>query len=414
MTAPAKRSARAINLAPLGRHSRYMLASYLRHIFMVAAALMLIALTIDLWPQIPLLATGSGHGSFGVAFSIVRLAGLRICDLLPPFIPFATFLGVVWSEVAFTASQERMLIWNSGRSPLQCLTPALMTGLLMGGLLFGMDAFMRPAAIHVQIAEKFGREGLRLDRSQSGGNHWVALPDGLLRAEIEYGPPLKLHNATIYKFDSDGLLNEVDTAVLATPAASGPTPGQWLLQNGHYWKAPPAGDAPLSLGATREEPEVLFSRRSIPMTLNVLWLGNLGMSPQYLTMTQLRSLAQARIVSSDAAGFSTRLQALYGEIFLPGLMAVLAASLAMLFFPYTIRPFAMIGVLMAGYLAHFSVTAFLLMGEFGYVRSAVAGWFVPLLILLGIGGVLHVIQKRRGLGAVLHDTPALESVESGL
>ena len=137
MTAPAKRSARTINLAPLGRHSRYMLASYLRHIFMVAAALMLIALTIDLWPQIPLLATGSGHGSFGVAFSIVRLAGLRICDLLPPFIPFATFLGVVWSEVAFTASQERMLIWNSGRSPLQCLTPALMTGLLMGGLLLG-------------------------------------------------------------------------------------------------------------------------------------------------------------------------------------------------------------------------------------------------------------------------------------
>ena len=399
-------AARAINLAPLGRHSRYMLASYLRHIFMVAAALMLIALTIDLWPQIPLLTVQPG---LDIAFSIIRLATLRVCDLLPPFIPFATFLGVVWSEVVFTASQERMLVWNSGRSPLQCLTPAIMTGVVMGATLFIMDAYLRPAAIHVQIAEKFGREGLRLDRTQSGGNHWVALPDGLLRAEIEYGPPLKLHDATIYKFDADGLLNEVDTAVLATPEASG---DHWLLQDGHFWKAPLASDAPLALGASREEPETLFNQRIIPMRLDVEWLGNLGMSPQYLTMTTLRSLSGAQIVSNDVAGFRTRLQALYSEAFLPGLMAVLAAALAMLYFPYRVRALPMIGVLMTGYLAHFSVTAFLLMGEFGYVPAPVAGWLVPGLIALGTGGVLHVIQRRRGLGTGLGDTPRLQTAQS--
>ena len=405
-TGGAKRTARAINLAPFGRHTRYMLASYLRHIFMVAAALMLIALTIDLWPQIPLLTAEPG---LDIAFAIVRLALLRVCDLLPPFVPFATFLGVVWSETVFTASQERMLVWNSGRSPLQCLTPAILAGVLIGAGLFGMDAFLRPAAIHVQIAEKFGREGLRLDRTQSGGNHWVALQGGLLRAEIEYGPPLKLHNATIYKFDPDGLLNEVDTAVLATPEASG---DHWLLQDGHFWKAPLASDAPLSLGASREEPETLFDQRSIPMDLDVEWLGNLGMSPQYLTMTTLRSLAGAHIVSNDLSDFRTRLQALYSEAFLPGLMAVLAASLAMLYFPYTLRPFAMIGVLMAGYLAHFAVAAFLLMGAFGYVSALVAGWLVPALIALGTGGVMYVIQKRRGLTAGLDDTPVLQPAQS--
>jgi lipopolysaccharide export system permease protein len=403
MTGALKRTSRAILWTPLGRHSRYMLASYLRHFFMVTAALSLIALTIDLWPQIPLLTADSAQGSLGASLSIARLAALRICDLLPPFIPFATFLGVVWSEIAFTASHERMLIWNSGRSPLQCLVPALMAGLVIGGMLFVMDAYLRPAAIAVQMQQRFGREGLRLDRSISGGNHWVALPDGLVRAEIEYGPPLKLHNATIYKFEADGLLQEVDTAVLAQPSAN----GRWLLQDGHFWKAPAASDAPLSLGATREEPETLFRERSIPMDLNVQWLGNLGMSPQYLTIPTLRSLAQAQIVSNDAAGFRTRLQALFSEAFLPGLMAVLAASLAMLFFPYRIRPFAIIGVLMAGYLAHFSVSALLLMGEFGYVPAFVAGWLMPLVILLGIGGVLSVIQKRRNLPAILHDTPAL-------
>src|SRR6516225_777546 len=113
--------ARPIYLTPFGLYSRYMLGAYLRHTVMVAAALMTIALTIDLWPQVPLFSGSPLH----VVWSIARLAGLRLSDLLPPFLPFATFLGVVWSESAFTESRERLLIWNSGRSPLFCLVPAL-------------------------------------------------------------------------------------------------------------------------------------------------------------------------------------------------------------------------------------------------------------------------------------------------
>jgi len=401
-----KRRARAIVLAPLGRHSRYMLASYLRHIFTVVAALMTIALTIDLWPQISLLTADPAQSAPGVVWSVVRLAGLRLCDLLPPLLPFATFLGVLWSEIVFTTSAERMLIWNSGRSPIQCLTPALMAGVLLGGALFIMDGYLRPAAISVQIREKFGREGLRLDRTISGGTHWVALQDGLLRAEIEYGPPLKLHNTTIYKFNADGLLREVDTASLASPL---PRSGLWLLQGGHYWKAPLNDNPDLAVVNAKEEAEIPFAQRSVPLSLNVLWLSNLGMSPQYLTMTVLRTLAKANIVSGEAAGFSTRLQALYSEAFLPGLMSFLAAALAMHYFPYRLRPVALIGVFLAGYLAHFTVTAFLLMGEFGYVPAPVAGWITPLLIVMGIGWTLHQIQKRRGLDISLQDTPSLQS-----
>ena len=93
---------------------------------------------------------------------------MRLPDLLPPFIPFATFLGVVWSESAFTELRERLLIWNSGRSPLFCLMPAL-----AGGHAAGRRAcswwmrVLRPAAIHVQIDQKLGREGIRLDRTQA-------------------------------------------------------------------------------------------------------------------------------------------------------------------------------------------------------------------------------------------------------
>ena len=402
MSAPAdsgsgRGGARPTYLSPFGLYSRYMLAAYLRHTMMVAAALMTIALTIDLWPQIALF-----HGNATqVIWSITRLAGLRLSDLLPPFVPFAVFLGVAWSESAFTESRERLLIWNSGRSPLFCLMPALFAGLLMGAFLFVVDAWARPAAIHAQMDEVLGREGIRLDRGKSGGTHWIALPDGLLKAEIQYGPPLELHNATIYKLDSEGHLAEVDTASVVRPEGA----GMWRLERGHYWRAGFADQGRVLSTGTREESEIPFESRTIPMSLNQLWLSNLGLSPQYLFLPDLRSLARAQIMSRDLSGYRTRLQTVFGETLFTCLMAVLAAALSMLYFAFATRWFALVAVLLAGYLAHFASKAFSLMGEFGYIPPLAAGWLAPLLMIAGVGSALIVIQKKRGLGVKLEDTP---------
>ena len=398
MSAPAQKGARPVYLSPLGLYSRYMLGAYMRHILMVSAALMTIALTIDLWPQIALF---SGD-PLDVVLGIAQLAALRLPDLLPPFIPFATFLGVVWSESAFTESRERLLIWNSGRSPLYCLMPALLAGLAMAVTLFLVDAWLRPAAIHVQIAGKLGREGIRLDRAQSGGSHWIALPDGLLRAEIAYGPPLKLHNVTIYKLDSDGHLFEVDTA--ATAASLGG--GNWRLENGRTWQASPADPGNvLSTAPAGEEHETPFAIRNVAMVLDPLWLHNLGLSPQYLQLGELGRLAHAPIMSRDLSGYRTRLQLVYGETLFTCAMALLGASLSMLYFAYQTRWRALVTVLLAGYLAHFSSKAFLLMGEFGYIAPFFGGWLAPLLLIAAVTRVLFVIQKKRGLGTQLGDTP---------
>lgn len=392
------RGARPIYLTPWGLYTRYMFGAYLRHIMMVSAALMTIALTIDLWPQVALFNTDLPH----VVFGIVWLAVLRLPDLLPPFVPFATFLGVVWSESAFTESRERLLIWNSGRSPLFCLVPALLAGIVMGAGLFALDAWLRPAAIHVQIDGKLGREGIRLDRSQSGGSHWIALPDGLLRADIEYGPPLKLHNVTIYKLDSDGHLSEVDTAALAQPV----NVDRWRLENGESWSASYAnqGDVLSSSGA-RQEAQQPFKTRIVPMRLDELWLRNLGLSPQYLRLGELRRLARAPIMSRDLDGYKTRLQLVFGETLFTCMMALLGAGLSLLYFAFETRWFSLVAVLLVGYLAHFASKAFQLMGEFGYMAPFFAGWLAPLLLVLGVARVLHVIQKKRGLGVKLEDTP---------
>jgi lipopolysaccharide export LptBFGC system permease protein LptF len=378
-----------------------MLGAYLRHTVMVAAALMTIALTIDLLPQVSLFSGNPLH----VMWSIVRLAALRLSDLLPPFIPFATFLGVVWSESAFTESRERLLIWNSGRSPLLCLAPALFAGLLMGAFLFAIDAWLRPVAIHVQMAEVLGREGIRLDRGKSGGTHWIALPDGLLKAEIQYGPPIELHDATIYKLDTDGHLAEVDTAAMAAPAGN----GVWRLTDGHYWRADFADQGRVLTTGAHEENEIPFKTRTIVMNLDELWLSNLGLSPQYLSLSDLRRLAHAQIMSRDLSGYKTRLQTVFGETLFTCLMAFLAATLSMLYFAFATRWFALVAVLLAGYLAHFASKAFSLMGEFGYIPPLVAGWLAPLLLIAAVGCALFVIQKKRGLGVKLEDTPHFQN-----
>ena len=180
-----RRGARPIFLNPLGIHTRYMLGAYLRHTLMVAAALMTIALTIDLFPQIALLRDSGIFAVFGIA----RLAALRLptcCRLSFPSPRFSAWSG----RSAFTESPRTVAdLEQRALARCLCLVPALLAGLAMGAALFVVDAILRPAAIHLQIEETLGREGIRLDRSQSGGNHWIALNDGLLRAEIEYGPP---------------------------------------------------------------------------------------------------------------------------------------------------------------------------------------------------------------------------------
>ena len=390
--------ARAIHLTPWGLYSRYMLGAYLRHTMMVSAALMTIALTIDLWPQIALF---SGE-PLPVVTGIARLALLRIPDLLPPFLPFATFLGVVWSESAFTESRERLLIWNSGRSPLFCLMPALFAGVAMGAGLFVMDAWLRPAAIHIQIAEKLGREGIRLDRSQSGGNHWIALPDGLLRAEIAYGPPVRLRNVTIYKLDAEGHLAQVDTASVAHPLAK----DRWLLEKGSSWHAEFTDSSNvLSTAASPVETQTPFAQKTVAMKLDDLWLRNLGLSPQYLRLDDLRRLAHAEIMSRDLSAYKTRLAVVFAQTAFTCVMALLGAALSMLYFAYETRWVALVTVLLAGYLAHFASKAFILMGEFAYMKPFFAGWLAPILLTLALARTLHVIQRKRGLGVELADTP---------
>ena len=387
---------RAIHLSLAGRHTRYILAGYLRHVFIVTSVLLAIALTIDLWPQFHIIADSHGRGGLIAVWSVLKFSVLRTPDLIAPFFPFGSFLGVVWTEVVHTQSGERTLVWNSGRSPVQCLTPVILLGAILGTIEFTTDAYLGPAAMAVQMHERLGLDGQRLDRARSGDYHWISLPGGLLNAEVEYGPPPVLHSLTFYKLDAGGRLTGVDMA------ASGrrlPGTNLWQMRNGRFWKPEPAsGDASRStlvLGNSEGEIMTPFAERTVSLQLDPLWLHVLGMEAQYLTMPVLRALSRSDTAPGAGSLYRTRLQVLYGESLLPGAMALMAASLSLLLLAYSAPAKAVVGIVLTGYLAHFGTKACLLMGQNGYMPPVMAGWLVPVALFGATLAVFGVIGRRR-------------------
>jgi len=392
-TTMAARSA-SRGIAIFGRHTRYMLGRYLIHVALVTSVLLAIALTIDLWPQFETIAKSGGGGPLAAVWSVARFSVLRTPWLIAPFLPFAAFLGVFWTELMHTTSGERMLIWNSGRSPLLCLAPVVLLGLILGAGEFLMDAYLGPASMAVQMHERLGLDGERLDRTQTGDASWIALPDGLLKAEIEYGPPPVLHNVLLFRRSTAGKLTKVETASIARRI---PNTNKWVMANGYSWHSgmvpTPSQDTQFFLESSNDA-LVPFATRTVSLDIDPLWLSYFGMEPQYIPLSVLRQLANANWETEWRSRYRTRLSVLYGETVLPGAMALLAACLSMVFLAYHTGFRALVGIAFAGYMAHFGTKACLLLGQTGYMAPALSGWLVSGVLLATTAFVLAIGQRR--------------------
>lgn len=395
-TAPTR--ARIV-MAPFGRHTAYLLAAYLRHVLIVTSVLLAIALTIDLWPQFQDVAS-KGSGSLGAVWSVVRFSALRTPGLIAPLLPFATFIGVLWTEVAHTQSGERMLVWNSGRSPLQCLSPVLLAGLILGGADFIMDGYLGPASMKIQMAERFGRDGVRLDRAKLSNPAWMTAGGGILRAQIEYGPPPVLRNVMFFARDADGKLSEVDIAPVAVWEEG---TDRWSMQNGQYWKAGSDQGVSRTLFAGRATRQTMtpFGEKSVTLAIDPLWFTWHSLQPQYIPLPVLAKLAASEHVPDARGRYETRVHVVLAEAVLPGLMGLLASALSMLLMAYRTPAPALVGIVFSGYIAHFGIKACLIMGQNDYMNPIIAGWLVPACLIVALTTIFGLIEaQRRGRSAI--------------
>jgi len=391
---------RRILLAPFGQHTRYVLRNYLVHAFVVLQALLCIALTIDLLPQVEdVLSSASGLNSRDRAVRLLWFTILRSADLMPAFIPLAIFLGVLWSEVAHTVSRERVLVWNSGRSPLRCLIPVAFLAVLFGTAQFVFDAYLRPAAMDAQVQQQLGSRGRELSRGLSREAIWIAFGKDLVQARIAYASGPTMHDVTLYRLNADGRVREVDKARFAVPAS---TPGHWILNDGSYWVMPPEGPStPDQLLPTQGYgvSATAFEQRSIALAGNPLHLSLWGIGPEYLSPDVLRALIGDVMIGDSRSLFVARLHFYYANSLMPGAMALLAAALSLMLFAHRAPLYTQLATLPAGYGGHLAMKTFVLLGEHNFIHPVVAVWFTPITLLIVSALLLAGMERRRRKGA---------------
>ncbi len=385
---PPKR-VRRFALVPFGTFTRTLALAHARHIGTVVAALLIVALTLDLAPRAEWIASQSQNRSAaGVTLHVLWYLGLRICDLIGNLLPLGCFLGLFWSEITLTQSRERVIVWNGGRSPLQTLVPLAVLGLLLGAFQVTALAVLRPGAVAIQIEQNIGEYGRRFDRRLPPATwRWITLPNHLIQARIDYRAS-RLVNVQLFEFSDAGRLNGRIEAAAAEPAG---TPGRWRFADGARWDAP---DASPDAQQTDTGPARRFDTEMENLPLDPLWLANFGIDPRYLPQATLAALA-ARADVPEPAGYRTWWQVRVAQFFLPFGMMLLASALATWLIGQStaFKPMILIGL--SGYFLYVSNNVVVWLGEYGQLPAALSAWLMPL-AMIAAGLTLMTWLERRG------------------
>jgi lipopolysaccharide export system permease protein len=376
-------SLRQIRLVPFGWHTRYLLRSYLRYTFIVVAGLLLVALTIDLSAQLGgILAARPEAGTLATAALLAWYLLLRSVDILARNLPLAIYLAVMWCEFTHTLSSERVAVGVAGRSPLQCLIPGLVFGFVFGCVQLTLDLWLRPAAVMTQASEHLGNYGDRFDRRPTDATRWIRVGDDLISARLDFGPPPAFRDVTLYRLQTDLQPREVTIARAAVPAAQ---PSTWEFMDGYYWEwtASPVPAASPAKSDAQPSPPRAFARRELALDVDPLWLANLGIDGKYLPQPVLRALAASTSPGFAKSDYQTWVQVRYARgLFVLG-MALLGASLGQMSLSRLPRLYGLLAMLLAGYSCHVAQKALEILGELGAVPPLVAGWSVPVALMLG-------------------------------
>lgn len=370
----------------LNWHIRYVVRVYLQHVLVIAAGLIITALCIDVSAQMsaildaPPAATG-----IDVVWRILWYLSLRSVDIGTKLLPVCCFLGVLSAEAAMTLGRERLVIWGSGRTPFQCVMPALLLGIVFGCALFSMDVYLRPLSMAAQAAGRLGEDGERYSRTPSGKPNWFAAGDRIVSAVLDFGPPPRLSDVMLYQVSGDGHLLRVVSARSATPQDGS---AEWRLEEGRQWSPAGNGSAPNN---DRVE--------TFDLGLNPVWLSQLGLSPMYLPQPTLRALAGIEDAIDHRDEYRMWLYLRYNDLVLPACMMLLASSLALAIFGRGFTFERVFVLAMAGYSVHVLIRAFTLLGGQGKLAPGLAAFLAPALALLAAIVVL-VLTHLSGTGRI--------------
>jgi lipopolysaccharide export LptBFGC system permease protein LptF len=366
-----------------------MFLSYARHTFLVTCGILVIALSIDLTFYLSkVLVTAAESQNVWPALFLVWYLGLRSVDFLAELLPLAGFFGVFWAEIVHTISNERLVVWLSGRAAYQCLTPVLLFGAVLGFVELGLNLYIRPAAVTAQIEARLGSYGERFDRRPRSESRWVAAGQDLMQANIVPGPPPELRDVRIYRMNQDLSLQFYYRARSANPIDD----HSWMLVDGRKWTMQAPDDA-LAAGSSDSEffdakKGTQFERERIDLEIAPLWVSNYRTAPRYLPFDVFGALSKLNF--SPKSYFWTWSYARFSLSIFAAVMPLLAASLSMLLLVSEIRLVPLVVIAIVGYFANTTMKVFVVLGEHDYVSPAIAALLPPFLLLLACATVSFI------------------------
>lgn len=375
---------RRFGLVAFGTYTRILTAAHASHVGTVMAALLVMALTLDLAPRAERIAASAGPaGPLGVTLHMLWYLLLRTCDVLGNLLPLGCFMGLYWSEITLTQSRERIVIANGGRSPLQSLMPIIVLGCAFGALQVTALMVLRPTAVALQIQQSLGSYGDRFDRRLNDQRRWIILPSHLVQARIDFRNA-RLVDVQVFELSEGGRMTG---RIAASSASPGREAGTWIFRDGSRWTAPPP-DSPAATTGTGQGRR--FAEEPVQLPLDPLYLANLGIDARYLPQGTLAALAERapRSEPSYRAWWHVRI----AQAILPLAMMLIASALASTLVAQRTAFTPMILIGLSGYFLYVSNNVVVWLGEYGQLHPLVAAWLMLLAMIVVAAGLFWRIE----------------------
>ena len=373
----------------IGRETAYVTGLYLRRAFVFTGIILAIVLALDVVGRMTqVLALNDDATGLNGLLALLSYIGLRAAFVLPSALPIAAIMGVVWAEFGLSRSNERIMIFSSGRAPVRSLMPALIFGIVIGLLQFAAVNFSRPYSTEVQAQSKYRYYGPRFVSAALPNAKWFVTNDTVYNARIAFGPPVVLHDVVVYRLAPSGRLESI---ISADQAISNTEGDGWEFQNGTIFTFAWAQDGRTALKAPTQ---TVFVSRSFPVSLDPHWAEFIDIDPHLLPFKTLHNLAVADSGIPNSVAFRAAYQQRYAAILTCLAMALIGASLSLMMFAPQMAPTKLVQVAAIGYAAHVGSTVLKLLGEHGLVPLPVAIWMWPLAIIIGAYILLYWHDRR--------------------
>lgn len=212
-----------LQLFPSRTISLYMAKMFLTHTFAVLGGLVIILMTLDLLGESGKILAPEGNGEAELWFYVF----LRVPQLIERFLPFAALLGTLIALGSMNASSEIISMKVAGASAHQILAPLILTGFLVGILLFAFnERIVAPAYGTLAAWESVDYGPIPEDRPPAT-NVWVRDGNDLINAEsvTGRGDAAVLHGVIVYD-RTGGVIEFLVSAERATYTGAG-----WRLEN---------------------------------------------------------------------------------------------------------------------------------------------------------------------------------------